>query len=310
MSMHASAGDQQPAWGGHSLVFAFPQGSLHVSDLSEVQLQGLRALYPEFLPESGVEPRIDARCRVFQLPLEMAEWIDSVPLSRGGVYAPHKVRDGSRLALTGEDFMSTIDLSSSDATLGVMNEQEVASPGVFENFYRIFSAYQVLGRGGTVLHSAGLVFEDRAYVFAGCSGSGKTTLSRKALGASAKVLSDDLNVVLPDQQSDTGYVACAVPFAGELGRTLAQRLDTHYPLSALVLLEQSDELKVETLPRVSALSRLLAQSPYVNSDEYELPALIESIDTMLARVPVLRLYSSQEDSANAIFRALQAALTP
>jgi hypothetical protein len=78
---------------------------------------------------------------------------------------------------------------------------------VVENAVRFLAAEWVAERGGFALHSAGVLRDGRAWIFAGPSRSGKTTAV--ALAAPAQSLGDDFGIVLP-----VGELWCtfALPF--------------------------------------------------------------------------------------------------
>ncbi len=156
----------------------------------------------------------------------------------------------------------------------------------------------MLQYSGVVLHSAGLVFDEQAYIFSGRSNAGKTTLTRKAYAIGARVLSDDINLILP---GDTGYDAYAVPFTGEFGRTLDHAGGKEsYPVAGIVLLEHSDHLETLPVSSSAAVARLLTGCPFVNTDEHESDALFDSITGIVEKVPVIRLLSRKEDGIDDI----------
>ena len=236
----------------------------------------------------------DVECRTYRLkkPLHVA----TDALARDGEYTPLKVRTPAALEVTGANFEASIGIGAHahSCSLGVAREHELAQCDVIENFLRVYTAYHALLRGGVVLHSAGLVFDEQAYIFVGRSGAGKTTLTRKAYPEGARVLSDDLNLLLP---ADDGFDAFAVPFAGEFGRTLAQAGGSpRYPVASLVLLEQGSGPRAQAVKDSEAVARLLVGSPFVNAD-IDAPELVLDVLTDIARrVPVVKLLSGRDDS--------------
>ena len=218
-------------------------------------------------------------------------------LVRDGQYAPLQQRRSGGIDITGYDFRASIPLEERDTagSLGVVNEDELACPSVVENVLRVFTAYKAVESGGVILHSAGLVFEEKAYIFVGRSNAGKTTLTRKAYKYGAKVLSDDINMVLP-RTNQSGFNAHAVPFSGEFGRTLEHAASREsYPLAALVLLTQGELLRVTTAEPSDAVAKLLVGSPFVNMDTKQAPLLFDAVTDLAAQVPVLRLQSARDE---------------
>lgn len=287
------------AWGSCHLRLSLPVANVQFQGLSETQYRSLRDEYSGFVADSSVDAsQGDVVCSTYQL--ERALTVSFETLTAVGQYSPLKVRDSEGIDLTGLNFKARIELGGcrSQASLGVAKECELPYANVIENFLRIFSAHRALEQGGVILHSAGLVFDDKAYIFSGRSNAGKTTLTRKAFDHGAWVLSDDINLLLP--QAD-GYNAYAVPFTGEFGRTLHHEGgQKSYPVAAIVLLEQADELETGPVSQSSAVARLLTACPFVNYDEEESEGLFDVLTALVARVPVIRLFSRKNDRIEAI----------
>jgi len=72
---------------------------------------------------------------------------------------------------------------------------------------RTVFALAVFNAGGLLLHAAGIVHNQFAYLFSGHSGSGKSTVTQ--LISLENALNDDLVLLLP---KETGWVAYATPF--------------------------------------------------------------------------------------------------
>jgi hypothetical protein len=71
------------------------------------------------------------------------------------------------------------------------------------------AGWRLITRGGGVLHAAGIVVGERAYLLVGPSGCGKSTWARTAAEAGIPVLSDDCVLV---DSSPAGLVALGSPF--------------------------------------------------------------------------------------------------
>jgi hypothetical protein len=153
-----------------------------------------------------------------------------------------------------------------------------------------------------------LVFDDSAYIFSGRSNAGKTTLTRKAYKQGAWVLSDDINLLLPDRD---GYKAHAVPFTGEFGRTLDHEGgQASYPVKAIILLKQGEELTTEKVSASDAVATLLTGCPFVNTDAELSSSLFDAVINLVETLPVIRLTSSRDDSIENIMQAVQEQLHP
>lgn len=295
------------SWGAATLAFRLPGCQLRLYGLSECQRDALLGTYPAFagLDCPPVGPGV-ATCRVYRLPAPPG--LPTETLIRDGQYAPRNTVRPGMLEITGTNFTARFGRGDrlGVASLGVAAEHELVQANVIENFLRVYAAHNVLRQGGVVLHSAGLVLDDRGFIFVGRSGAGKTTLTRKAHAAGAGVLSDDINLLLP---GDDGYRAFAVPFTGEFGRTLSQAgLRESYPVAGLALLSQGERLMTRPVPPSRAVARLLVGCPFVNTDEDEAAALFDVLGGLVERVPVVDLSCRRDDGIDKIMTALHKAI--
>jgi hypothetical protein len=122
---------------------------------------------------------------------------------------------------------------------------------VFENLLRLTVAYDVLGRGGLLLHAAGIVIDNGARVLFGHSGAGKSTSSTIAMRAGHTVISDDIVVLMP---AEKGWEVRKVPFCGTTGGTMDAQ--ARYPLAGLYHLHQSETNRVVRYSPATAAAAL------------------------------------------------------
>jgi hypothetical protein len=274
-------------------------------DLSEAQAITLIQRYSR--PHSSLPRPNDPA-----LPVEMRELAQPIPTNPDAYtvnrqYAPILERTYDRLTVTGINFQATIEWRKPvRAMLALAKGTDPAHLNAVENFLRIASAYRVLDNKGVLVHSAGIVLAGLAYLFAGQSGAGKTTLTRKAHEASAGILSDDINIALPAENGD--FRVYPVPFAGDFGQTPDLLSPGGYPLGGLLFLEQGQAARLEPLSSAAAVARLVAASPFVNTDPYRAPDLLEVAANLVRRVPVRKLISRREDDF-ALIRGLLREIT-
>ena len=291
-------------WGTHTLLFKFPAMTLQLKGLNRAQRDLLRDNYKRFIVEKLLPADEHCiECSVYQLP--HAPIVAHEQLTRDGQYTPLQTRTPHGIELTGINFLSQIQVKSPYAplTLGVANETELAQANVIENFLRVMTAYRTIQQSGLLLHSAGLVFDDRAFIFPGRSNAGKTTLTRKAYQYGARVLSDDINVLLPQEG---GYRAYAVPFTGEFGRTLEhQGGQESYPVAGIILLEQGDGIRTAKVGKSNAVAALLAGCPFVNTAAEESALLFDAVINLVSHHPVVRLVSGRDDRIDEIMAAVK-----
>lgn len=240
------------------------------------------------------------------LAVEVRELVHPIPIaleafSFNGEYGPILERTPDRLTITGINFRAIVERDRLiQAILELTPEDQL---NAIENFLRVVSAYQVLSKRGLLLHSAGLVVDEQAYLFVGRSGAGKTTLTRKAHSAGAGILSDDINTALPSE--DECFRAYPVPFAGDFGQTPDLLSPGGYPLAALCFLEQGGAATLEPLTNAAAVARLVAACPFVNDDPDKAPDLLEAAANLVRQVPMRKLISRREDDFDLIHALLR-----
>lgn len=287
------------AWGNEAVEIDFIGGPYRFEGLDPRQVAACHDRFGELcVPAEGGgtdDQGVTVVSRLFRVGA--AEFIP-LDLSSGWDYtfdmdfAPDTVR------LAGVDFMGRLDglLDTTGdegddpqgltGTLWTHEVEGAAFQCLFENFFRVVVAYRLLGLGGALLHSAGVVSKGWAHLFLGRSGAGKTTLSRLSLASGRTVLSDDMNALCP---ADERTVVEKLPFAGDLGRTPGPR--SSYPLRTLNRLLQGDDA-IAPLSTSKAVAMLIACSPFVNSDPHRLDDLISNLEQLVASVPTQDLHFS------------------
>lgn len=296
-----------PGWGKDSLLLSLPFATVRFNALSERQRNTLGSTYSGFVVDSGsVKNNLQAisDCFVYRLPCGLELSTDTISVN--GQYTPLKIHDANGIELTGINFKARIQPGNCSASnfLGVAEESELAQATVVENFLRVMAAHRALEQGGVLLHSAGLVFDQRAFIFCGKSGAGKTTLTRKAFEFGAGVLSDDINLLMPN--SESSYLAHAIPFTGEFGRTLVHnKCQDTFPVACVVLLEQGNRLEASALKDSQAVARLLTGCPFVNTDAREAEKLFDVVTALVKHTPVVRVRTHIDDSVEAILQSIR-----
>lgn len=160
---------------------------------------------------------------------------------------------------------------------------------VIENMLRVMVAYDVLLRGGVMLHCAAVVRAGCAAVLFGHSGAGKSTASALALAGGCLVVSDDLNLVEPGAE---GWQVTPVPFSGTLNE--ASKVEDPTPLVGLFHLRKAAENRLESCSAARALSLLAGSAPVVNRDPLVAGRLIEVLEQLTRTVPVNGLHFTRE----------------
>lgn len=156
-------------------------------------------------------------------------------------------------------------------------------------FMRVACALQAFRMGGLLFHAAGVVREERAYLFLGPSGAGKTTISR--LSGENNILNDDL-VLLRSHAS--GWTVYSTPFFNPT--QVAPRGGKQAPLAGMYGLVQDSCVYLEIPTPGQALAELVASVPVVSTDTRRAVELLTRCQSLIADVPVLRLHFRKDDS--------------
>lgn len=270
-------------WGRESLTIDFVGGPYRFEDLGELQAAAVRERFAVLISRAEDAPTMITR--VLRSPPEDFREIDT----RGWSYTIDLRYETEIVRFAGWRLMAGLRVGAggtetAEGALWTAVDRSPDFEGVFENYFRVATAYRLLTTGGTLLHSAAVVRNGGAYLFLGRSGQGKSTVARLSLDEGCAVLSDDCNAVLVE--SGTPRVE-RLPFAGDLGQTV--ELGGGLPLRAIVSLRQSDRTRLAPQPRAQAFARLLACTPYVNSDPERQAQLLPILEGLLARAPAYEL---------------------
>ena len=149
--------------------------------------------------------------------------------------------------------------------------------------------------GGALLHTCGVAFAGRAWLFCGKSGAGKSTTARLWQAAGAELLNDDRMVL---RMIDGAPHACSTPWHGTIGEVRAARL----PLGGVFQLEQARDNEAVELPPRERLHRLVANliAPFHLREPMQ--AILDTLATIAETVPVYRLRFTPDARAVAAAR--------
>jgi hypothetical protein len=191
---------------------------------------------------------------------------------------------------TASDYAGHINLAEQHAALTLNSAAPVEDA---DYFIRTIFALRLFEAGGLLFHAAGLVRQERGYLFFGHSGSGKTTVSR--LSPEAIVLNDDLVALLPDANQ---WHMLATPFSNPT--QVALQHTPIGPRSAIVSgayrLIQDRRVYVEDLPLAQAVAEIVASSPIVCADPARTLDLIARARQLHTAVPIRHLHFLPDNS--------------
>jgi hypothetical protein len=152
------------------------------------------------------------------------------------------------------------------------------------------------------MHAASAIRNGKAFLFAGVSGAGKTTISRLA-PPDVTLLTDEISYVRKYvrrdvwkpvlqcaredvQEQDPSYLAYGTPFTGELAK-LGENVSA--PISALYLLAQGPENRIDSVASGQAVRELLANVLFFAKDQKLVQRVFQAACEFVSRVPVSRL---------------------
>lgn len=136
--------------------------------------------------------------------------------------------------------------------------------------------------GGALLHTCGVAFAGRAWLFCGKSGAGKSTTARLWQAAGAELLNDDRMVL---RMINGIPHACSTPWHGTIGEVKALNL----PLGGVFQLEQARGNEAMRLSPREGLHRLAANliAPFHLREPMQ--AILDTLAVIADATPVFRL---------------------
>ena len=197
--------------------------------------------------------------------------------------------EGERVRYLGYRLAGWFDTLGGEGEILLARGRYEPEDRALENYVRAAVAWQALRRGGALVHAASAVHNDRGYLFYGESGAGKSTLA--ASTSRARVLSDDLSLVLP---APGRLELVGSPFRGtyEGGEPVVGR----FPLFAGFRILQAPAARVERVSRARALAGLVGNLPFVADFFPERPDLFDLLEDAFRPVPLAHLHFRRDDS--------------
>ena len=168
--------------------------------------------------------------------------------------------------------------------------RQSANPYSIDSVLRIVHTLLLAREGGFLLHAASAVRDGEAHIFTGRSGAGKTTLSRMA-PPDVTLLTDEISYV---RKSANGYTAYGTPFAGELAKA-GENISA--PISAVYLLVQGPENRLEPMDEAEAVRTLMRNILFFARDESTVQSVFKSTCEFAAKVPMYRMIFTRSNEA-------------
>ncbi len=241
--------------------------------------QALRRRFGLFAGEGDARAPCDLRVRV---ACEGRSYFIEPP-ARPELNPLHLACEATLVRVMGYRLAGWFDTASGEGGVVLARGDYEPAERALENYLRAAVAFLAAERGGALVHAASAVWEGAGYLFYGASGAGKSTLA--ALDRRARVVSDDLSLVLPARDGRPELVG--TPFRGtyEGGPPVVGR----FPLRAGFRLVQAPRHAVEAVPRVVAFAQLVGNLPFVADALPARGTLLARLEHLFREVPLARL---------------------
>lgn len=201
------------------------------------------------------------------------------------LYLSRPILESGNIAIRSEGVEGFYDFNNRNGELSISAENPY---NVIEYFLRLIYAITIFTSGGLLLHSAGIIRNERAFIFFGHSGSGKTTISQ--ISKNEVVLSDDLVILLPDVGN---WIAHSTPFWNPVGIQFVKRFAQIIGLYHLI---QDRKVFSVRLTRSNALAELLSNIPIIPLFPTMADQLFERGVNVINSIPTYALHFLPDES--------------
>jgi hypothetical protein len=153
---------------------------------------------------------------------------------------------------------------------------------------RVACSLLVFQRGGLMIHAAGIIHDQKGYLFAGRSGAGKTTISK--VSKDRVVLNDDLVVIIKE---NLGWRVYSTPFWNP---TQVKPSNGNSLLAKVLFLVQDFKVFLESMSFGSALAGLISSIPILTTNSCLGDELLIRCSEVLTVTEYFRLHFLPDDS--------------
>jgi hypothetical protein len=176
-----------------------------------------------------------------------------------------------------------IDLATGRGELTLTHRGATEFRMSLENFLRVAGQLLLIRGNAFLLHSAGVLDQERCFLFFGHSGAGKSTAT--ALSEPRRALSDDMVLI---DLSGPQVLAHAVPFYGLF--PLKERVRGAFPVAGGFRLWQAPDDRLERLGAARATATVSASVPFIHDMGLSPDRLTDLTLEFCRRVPVYDLH--------------------
>jgi hypothetical protein len=164
------------------------------------------------------------------------------------------------------------------------------------NMLRACLSWLLPSRGAMLLHAAGLVFRERAFLLVGAEGSGKSSWARIGEEEGAHVLSDDLVLI---DGAGRKMEALGSPFRSTHP---ADYRPGRWPLAAILFPRHGEQARCAPVEGLLAKARLVANLTFIAEAVGEDARIAPLLDRVTSQIPCAELTFGLEPSFMDILR--------
>jgi len=271
---------QDPELAPGTVSFDLPLGPvcLRILDLPTAREPFVSAHYDPFAQEVGAGPAdLTITCR------EGSGTVIPVPGPGETPVIDVEHQGESRFIINSHWQQGQIDLAAGTGELTLTHRGGTEFRMSLENFLRVAGQLLLIRRNAFLLHSAGVLDQERCFLFFGHSGAGKSTAT--ALSEPRRALSDDMVLI---DLSGPEVLAHAVPFYGLF--PLKERVRGAFPVAGGFRLWQSPDDRMERLGAARATATISASVPFIHDMGLSPDRLTDLALEFCRRVPVYDLH--------------------
>ena len=187
---------------------------------------------------------------------------------------------GDRLMIISDEFTGHMDLRKKTGQVDILPNWALGS---LASFLKNLCSVLILSEGGLMLHAAGVVRDNRAYIFFGPSGSGKSTVAR--LSNNYSILNDELVGV---RRVNGSFNACGTP-------DLEMGISGFFKIRGLFKLIKDSEVYLKRFSYHQAIAEIFTVPQFYN-DFLSVEKILDCCLDLAKVVPCYELHFLPDDS--------------
>lgn len=144
--------------------------------------------------------------------------------------------------------------------------------------------------GGLVIHSAGWVYNNKGWIFAGKSGAGKSTIAKLIEKSSKGSLLSDDRIVIRKMGED--FLMYGTPWPGEAGYAM----NMSAPLNGIFFIEPGQDNVINKLSPAESISRLFPVVSIPWYDQEKVDQMMIFCESLMDKIPMYQLTFKPEEA--------------